>query len=103
MAADEIDSLGPIEGLQRIARDVADDVGLLYVEDIQKLAMIVYVAVLNGPPERQPIAQVIAQKLRRQLVIWAWEEGQNGGTLPFAEESQAGSDHQAVRRIKEKA
>ena len=73
-----------LDQLSRIAREVANALGLRCIDEIEDLTVTVYAAFLNGPPRAEPWTEWVARDLRRQLVIWAWEEGQDGGSLPLA-------------------
>lgn len=90
-----------LDRLARTARQVADELGLRCVDEIEDLTVTIYATFLNGPPRAQPWTEWVARELRRQLVIWAWEEGQEGGSLPLACQSPSSSKQADLEEIHE--
>ena len=74
---------GGLKWLLEMAEHVAGELGLLCTRDLQDLAAIVYVNILNDLPPAD-LRRLLVTQLRHQILIWAWEEGQEGGRLPLA-------------------
>lgn len=74
---------GPIDMIKSAAEQIAEESGLDCVADIQDLAIITYLGLLDSPPPDPPSRDQLLQACRRGLIIWAWEQGREGEDLPI--------------------
>jgi hypothetical protein len=72
----------PITMITSVAQQITDDTGLTCTHEIQDLVIITYVGLLDSPPPDRPSTEHLLNQCRRNLIIWAWEQGCDGQDLP---------------------
>jgi hypothetical protein len=75
-------SSGPISMINSVARQITAEAGLKCVSDLQDLVIIAYVGLLDSPPPDPVNRNDLLERSRHDLIIWAWEQGTYGDSLP---------------------
>lgn len=73
---------GRLGWLIEVARQITDETGLDLSDDIEDLVVIAYVGLLDSPPPAKLTRDSLLQRCRRDLVVWAWEQGDHDQPLP---------------------
>ena len=86
-------SVGPIAMIAAVADRITAETGLDCTADLQHLVLITYLGLLDSPPDQptteqpsteQPSTEQLLARCRRNLIIWAWEQGDHDQPLPIA-------------------
>lgn len=65
----------PVSWINAVADQVALEASLVRTADIEDLVIIAYVGLLDSPDSDCLSQDHLLRRCRRQLVAWAWEQG----------------------------
>ena len=72
----------PITWITEAADQISREAGLTRTPDIEDLVITVYLGLLDSPQHQDLREKKLLDRCRRQLIIWAWEQGKYDENLP---------------------
>ena len=73
----------PIAWITAVADQISRESGLTGGPDIEDLVINSYLALLDSPSPSDVSERHLLDRCRRQLIVWAWEQGQYDEPLPM--------------------
>jgi len=73
----------PIAWITAVADQISRESGLTRGPDIEDLVITSYLASLDSPSPSDVTERHLLDRCRRQLIVWAWEQGQYDEPLPM--------------------
>jgi hypothetical protein len=73
----------PLRWITAVADQVADEAGLARTADIDDLVIIAYAGLLDSPDPQDLCPTRLLERCRRNLIVWAWEQGTQEETIPI--------------------
>ena len=81
-AAADPDS-GRLCWLTTVSTQIAREAGLVCTQDIEDITTVAYAGLLDGPGPEGLTQHRLLEVCRQELIIWAWEQGTEGRSLPL--------------------